>query len=601
MKKVIRIANSSGYWGDDPEALARQVAGGEVDYVTADYLAEITMVILERQRRANPARGFAYDFVKHLRAALPEISRRGIRIVANAGGVNVEACREAIEALCREAGVRIPIATVDGGDLLARMRELHQAGAPFTHLDQGTPYETVAETLVSAHAYLGARPIAEALRLGAQIVITGRVMDAAVALGPMIHEFGWKADDWDRLCGGTIAGHVIECGAQVTGGNYTDFHEVPLDSPKGWIGYPIVEVEESGDFVITKHPGTAGLVNVKSVTEQLLYEIGDPRAYLTADVTTDLTSVKVEQAGPDRVRVSGARGKPATPWLKVSAVYIHGWKATGTVLLSGPRVRDKARFLEKIVWDRVGRDFADSRADLVGDRACWLGAGPDVEPNEGILRFGVRDGDRRKVERFANMLLGFGLQGPPGLGMVGGRPDVQEAFAFWPTLVPRDALVARVEVVDGEAMRRAEVPMAVPGVRPVEAPLETPPAAATFPGPRRRARLIEIAYARSGDKGDSGNIGVAARTEEAWRFLRSELTAELVAAHYEELCRGGVVRYELPNLRAFNFLLKGALGGGGTLSLRADHQGKTLGQGLLLMELDVPTSVLDSVRSNEKR
>ncbi|MGH7806079.1 MAG: acyclic terpene utilization AtuA family protein, partial [Candidatus Binatia bacterium] len=412
---------------------------------------------------------------------------------------------------------------------------------------------------------------------------------------PMIHEFGWAEDDWDRLCAGTIAGHLLECGAQVSGGNYTDFHEVPLDSPKGWMGYPIAEVEANGDFVLTKHPGTAGLVNVKSVTEQLLYEIGDPRAYMTADVTADLTSVKVEQIGPDRVRVTGARGKPVTPTLKVSAVYIHGWKATGMVLLSGPRVRDKAAFLSKIVWDRVGRDFADARADLIGADACWLGAAPAVEPNEGILRFGVRDGDKKKVERFSNMLLGFGLQGPPGLGMLGGRPEVTEAFAFWPTLVPREHLTARVEVADGDDRRTAVVPASVRGAQALELAPPTPPVPAEFPGPRRKARLYDIAIARSGDKGDSSNVGVAARSEESWRFLRAELTAERVAAYYRDLCRGGVERFELPNLRALNFLLRGALGGGGTLSLRADHQGKTLGQGLLLMELDVPETVLASV------
>jgi hypothetical protein len=347
--------------------------------------------------------------------------------------------------------------------------------------------------------------------------------------------------------------------------------------------------------VLTKHPGTAGLVNVKSVTEQLLYEIGDPRAYMTADVTADLTSVEIEQIGPDRVRVSGARGKPVTPTLKVSAVYIHGWKATGMVLLSGPRVRDKAAFLSKLVWGRVGREFADARADLIGFDACWLGAAPDVEPNEGILRFGVRDGDKKKVERFSNMLLGFGLQGPPGLGMVGGRPEVQEAFAFWPTLVPREHLTARVEVMDGEERRSALVPATVRGTQPLDLLPAPPPVATTFSGPRRKARLLDVAIARSGDKGDSSNVGVAARSEEAWRFLRAELTAERVAAHYRDLCRGGVDRFELPNLRALNFLLRGALGGGGTLSLRADHQGKTLGQGLLLMELDVPESVLASI------
>ncbi|MGH7896334.1 MAG: acyclic terpene utilization AtuA family protein, partial [Candidatus Binatia bacterium] len=429
MKSVVRIANSSGYWGDDPDALYRQVIGGEVDYVTGDYLAEITMVILERQRRANPQRGFAYDFVSHLRKALPEIARRGIRVVVNAGGVNSEACRAAIMDLCRQAGVSIPIGVVDGGDLLPRIAELRGGGVSFRHLDTGEDFSEIAEHLVSAHAYLGARPIAAALDQGAQIVITARVTDAAVALGPMIHEFGWRETDWDRLSAGTVAGHILECGGQATGGNYTDFLEVPLWSEKGWFGYPIVEIGESGDFVVTKHPGTAGLVNRKSITEQLLYEIGDPKAYLTPDVTCDFTSVRLEEIDRDRVRVSGARGFPAPPDLKVSAIYTKGYRATGMVLLSGPRTRQKAEHLAQLLWSRLQHDFEDSRADLIGYDSCWLGAAPEHTPNEGILRFGVRDSDRSKVEEFSKLLLGFGLQGPPGLGMVGGRPEVQEAFA----------------------------------------------------------------------------------------------------------------------------------------------------------------------------
>jgi hypothetical protein len=428
--KVVRIANSSGYWGDDPEALYRQVTGGDVDYVTGDYLAEITMVILERQRRANPKRGYAYDFIGHLHRARPEIARRGIRVVVNAGGVNTEACREAIMELCRAGGVSIPIAIVDGGDLMPRIDALREQGVSLRHLDTGEDFATIAEHLVSAHAYLGARPIAKALDQGAQIVVTGRVTDAAVALGPMIHEFGWTETDWDRLAAGTVAGHILECGGQATGGNYTDFLEVPLWSEKGWFGYPIVEIDETGDFVVTKHDGTAGLVNRKSITEQLLYEIGDPKAYMTPDVTCDFTSVTLDEVGRDRVRVSGAKGFPAPPYLKVSAVYTKGYRATGMVLLSGPRTRQKAEHLAQLLWGRLKHEFEDSRADLIGFDACWLGAAPEHTPNEGILRFGVRDGDRAKVEEFSRLLLGFGLQGPPGLGMVGGRPEVQEAFAF---------------------------------------------------------------------------------------------------------------------------------------------------------------------------
>ncbi len=598
--KVVRIANSSGYWGDDPEALYRQVTGGEVDYVTGDYLAEITMVILERQRRANPKRGYAYDFIGHLRRALPEIARRGIRIVVNAGGVNTEACREAIMELCRAGGVSIPIAIVDGGDLMPRIDALRSQDVSLRHLDTGADFATIADHLVSAHAYLGARPIAKALDQGAQIVVTGRVTDAAVALGPMIHEFGWDETDWDRLAAGTVAGHILECGGQATGGNYTDFLEVPLWSEKGWFGYPIVEIDETGDFVVTKHEGTGGLVNRKSITEQLLYEIGDPKAYMTPDVTCDFTSVRLDEVGRDRVRVSGAKGFPAPPYLKVSAVYTRGYRATGMVLLSGPRTRQKAEHLAQLLWGRLKYEFEDSRADLIGFDACWLGAAPEHTPNEGILRFGVRDGDRGKVEEFSRLLLGFGLQGPPGLGMVGGRPEVQEAFAFWPTLVPRHLMNARVQVEGGRTSAPFEVSMRLDGAA------EPTATARSTGGPTqairgrshdtRHARLIAIAYARSGDKGDSANIGVAARSDAAYEFLRGALTAEVVAEYYKGLCKGGVVRYEMPNLRALNFVLKEALGGGGTLSLRVDHQGKTLAQGLLRMELDVPVEVFESVK-----
>lgn len=598
--RTVRIGNFSGYWGDDPDALHRQVTGGRLDYVTGDYLAEITMVILERQRRANPARGFAYDFVAHLRRALPEIARRGLRVIANAAGVNPEACRDAVATLCREAGVDLPIAIVDGGDLTQRIGELRGRGVSFEHLDTRAPFAPIAERLVSAHAYLGARPIAEALRRGARIVVTGRTTDAALALGPLIHEFGWAPDDWDRLSAGTIAGHLLECGGQATGGNYTDFDEVPT---RGDFGYPLVEVEESGDFTITKHPGTAGLVNRKSITEQLLYEIGDPRTYLTPDVAADFTSISLEDAGPDRVRVRGARGFPAPRSLKVSAVYLDGFRAAGMVLLSGPRVRAKAARLAELVWSRVGTHFADRRADLVGLNGCWLGAAPDVEPNEGILRFAVRDSDRKKLERFSTMLLGFGLQGPPGLGMVGGRPEVQEAYAFWPTLVPREHVTARVEVMDGTRSERCEVPTALASAAEpsATAPPAAPASAAGRGEPRRRVPLVEIAFARSGDKGDSANIGVAARSPEAYELLRRELTVERVREHYRSLVQGAVDRYELANVQALNFVLHEALGGGGTLSLRVDHQGKTLAQGLLAMEIDVPESVLRSVAASALR
>ena len=589
----VRIANASGYWGDDPEALARQVRSGTVDYVTLDFLAEITMVILQRQRARNPSLGYAYDFVEMLAPVLADVVHGRIRIVANAGGVHVEACRDRIAAVCREQGLAPAIAIVCGDDLLARVDELLAAGVPLAHLDDGRPLATVRDRVVAANAYLGARPIAQALAAGADIVVTGRTTDAALTLGPLVHELGWASNDWDRLAAGTVAGHVLECGAQATGGNLTDWQRTaPLD-----VGYPVAEVAADGGFVVTKPAGSGGRVSRATVTEQLLYEIADPAAYLTPDVSADFRQLEVQAAGADRVVVSGARGRPPTDTLKVTVVYRDGWRAVGYALLSGPDILAKAERLAAMLWHRLGTDFTDRRAELVGYRSCWGAAAPDVEPNEGIFRAAVRDPDRTKVERFAHTLLGFALQGPPGLGVFGGRPEVQEAYAYWPALVPRDLVRPRVEIVRGDARVVDQLPAAPPdGATSVGGERETrgePAAAAAIAaGPRRRVPLRRIAYARSGDKGDHANIGVAARSPAAFAFLRAVLDADRIRGHFGDRCGGPVERYELPGLRALNFVLRHALGGGGTVSLRADHQGKTLAQGLLTLALDVPEAVL---------
>jgi hypothetical protein len=461
-------------------------------------------------------------------------------------------------------------------------------------MDGERRYDEIRGRVVAANAYISARPVVEALRRGARIIVTGRTTDAALILAPLVHEFGWAWDDWDRLAAGIAAGHVLECGAQVTGGNFTDWQRIPsmLD-----IGYPIAEVQPDGEFVVTKHPDTGGLVSERTVTEQLLYEIGDPRGYQTPDVTVDFTSLRLQQDGPDRVRVSNARGLPAPPTLKVSMVYRSGWRAVGTVLLSGPNVIAKGERLAEMVWHRVGSDFADRRVDFIGYNACWgRAASGEGEPHEVVFRIGVVDHDRAKLKRFANHLLGFALQGPPGLGIFGGRPDVQEAFGVWPALVPRELVNATV-AVDGAAA--VDVPMTLPPGRPARDP-DPPADLPASPGERGRARtsvvrLGTIAYARSGDKGDHGNVGVAARSPEAYAFLRETLSAKRVHLFFRDLVQGPVERFELPNLLAFNFFLRHALGGGGTLSLRVDHQGKTLAQGLLTMELDVPDDVLASV------
>ncbi len=598
MKDVVRIANASGYWGDDPEALYRQVAGGPVDYVTLDYLAEITMVILQRQRARDPQRGFAYDFIDHLRRALPLIAKQGVTVIANAGGINPSACADAVEALCSECGVDLPVGVVAGDDLQPRLDDLGAKGGAFPHLDGERSYEEVRGRVVAANAYIGARPVVEALRGGARIIVTGRTTDAALILAPLVHEFGWAWEDWDRMAAGIVAGHILECGAQATGGNYTDWQRIPsmLD-----VGYPIVEASPDGSFVVTKHPDTGGLVSRRTVTEQLLYEIGDPRAYLTPDVAVDFTALELTEDGPDRVRVSGARGQAAPTTLKVSMVYEHGFRAVGTVVIAGPHAVAKGKRLAEMVWHRVGEDFADRRTDFIGYQACWGAAAPEeIEPNEIVLRLGVADSDRAKLDKFSKALLGFALQGPPGLGIFGGRPAVEQAYGFWPATIGREHVDATVEVRRGDQRDVMTVPMTLAGAGTSHQAEPSDAASVGDDGEPHTARttrvaLSTIAYARSGDKGDHANIGVAARSDGAYEFLRENLSAQRVRGFYQDLVQGDVVRYELANLRAFNFVLHNALGGGGTLSLRVDHQGKTLAQGLLTMEIDVPEDVLASV------
>ena len=591
MTRIVRIGNASGYWGDDPDALARQILGGDLDYVTLDFLAEITMVILQRQQARDPSLGYAYDFVRMLEPVLAESVRRNVRVIANAGGVNVGACADRVAELCQAQSLDVGLGVVRGDDLLPRLDDLLARGVRLAHLDDGRPLEAVRAQVVSANAYLGAWPIAAALAAGAHVVVTGRTTDAALTLGPLVHEHGWAWDDFDRLAAGTVAGHVLECGAQATGGNLTDWRSVVMSD----VGYPVAEVSGDGTFVVTKHAGTGGRVSRATVTEQLLYEIGDPAAYLTPDATVDFRFLDVTAIGEHRVRVAGARGAPPPDSLKMTVVYRDGWRAVGLALLSGPDVRAKGERLADMVWERTGHDFLDRRADLVGDRACWGPAAPDVEPNEGILRLAVRDPDRGAVERFSKIMMGLALQGPPGLGVFGGRPDVQPAYGYWPTLVPRDLVDPHVEI------RRPGAPARLLELRP---PVLRTAAASTAPpgepAPRRVAGAIErvpvrrLAYARSGDKGAHANVGVAARSPAAFEALRTALPAERVAAFFGERVRGVVRRHELPGLRAFNFTLGDALGGGGTLSLRVDHQGKTLAQGLLGLEIEVPAAVVQA-------
>jgi hypothetical protein len=593
--KSIRIANAGGYWGDDLSQFHRQVELGPVDYVTLDFLAEITMSIMQKQRARDPDAGFARDFVTQVEETLDLLVKRRVKVITNAGGVNPAACRRAVLATAARKGRAIHVAAVSGDDLMPRLDELIAAGASLDNMEDRRAFASVRERVSSANAYFGAGPVVDALRTGAQIVVTGRVTDTGITLAPMIHAFGWAADDWDRLAAGIVAGHIIECGAQSTGGNFTDWREIPRFAG---IGYPIVEMHADGSFFITKHDGTDGAVTVRTVKEQLVYEMGDPRAYITPDVVADFGSIRLEQEGKDRVRVWGVVGRPAPPSLKISAAYGDGWKASGTLIISGPDAEAKAKAFDLLFWQRLGLEFDDRLTELVGVSACWGPLAPKTDAPEVLLRFGVRDRDRDKIERFSRMLPAVILSGPPGVAVTGGRPQPQEVVAYWPALVPRQLIRPALITAAGE--RTLDWP--TPLVAMTEPARLEPPVWPKAEGDEEvvAVPLSELAHARSGDKGDMANIGVIARAPEIYPWLVATLSARRVKEYFAGLCEGEVERHEVPNLWALNFLLGRSLGGGGTVSLRLDAQGKTLSHALLAMVVRAPRALLEAAARGDQ-
>ena len=450
---MIRIANGSAFWGDSQEAPLELLRGGPLDYLTLDYLAEITMSILQKQRARDPRAGFAGDFPGLVKRGVREIVDGGVKVVANAGGINPEGCGQAVAHVLRAAGYngRVKVGVVSGDDIMPRLDELLDRGVPFTNLDTGESLSTIRNQVQSANVYFGAFPIAEALCRGAGIIVTGRCNDAALALGPMIREFDWKADDWDRLSAGTIAGHVIECGAQATGGNcQADWQSIP---DFAGIGYPIIEAEADGSFVVTKHPGTGGRVNVASVTEQLLYEIGDPRTYVTPDCIADFSTIEIAQEAENRVRLSGIKGRPATDFYKVSMSYSVGFKALGTLVYAWPDAYQKAQAADAILRERfrrMGLKFDAIHSDFVGVNATHgaLAGEPSPDIAEVVLRLAVRAADKATVEQFTRSLVPIALNGPPSVtGLGSGRPKAEEIIAYWPALVPKALVVPHVTVM----------------------------------------------------------------------------------------------------------------------------------------------------------
>lgn len=451
--KTIRIANGQGFWGDSLEAPIQLVERGPIDYLTLDYLAEITMSIMQKQRARDPRAGYARDFVPVIERILPTCVERHIKVVANAGGINPQACTAAVAEVARKLGLsgKVKIGIVAGDDIMSRLDELMARGVELKNMETGEPLAAIRERVQSANVYFGAAPIAEALSQGAQIVITGRCTDTGLTLGPLLHEFNWARDDWDRLAAGTIAGHIIECGAQCTGGNcQVDWRTMP----NYWdIGYPIVEAQEDGAFSVTKHAGTGGRVTVAGITEQLMYEMGDPREYITPDCVADFTTVHLAQAGPDVVRVSGIKGKPATGFYKVSISYSSGYKAVGALIYSWPDAYEKAKAADAILRQRLealGLKFDEMLSQFVGAGALHgtMVGEPSPELAEVLLRVGVRSHDKAVIERFAKELAPLALNGPPTVtGFISGRPKAEEIVAYWPALMPKSAVAPQVEIM----------------------------------------------------------------------------------------------------------------------------------------------------------
>lgn len=454
MKQKIRIAAGQGFWGDLLDAPVRQVEGGPIDYLMLDYLAEVTMSIMQKQHSRDPKAGYAKDFIPLMKQILPACVERDIRVTANAGGVNVEGCADALREVARELGLagKLRIGIVTGDDIMLRLDDLLGRGIELRNMDTDEPLATVRDRIQSANAYLGAWPMVEALNGGARVVITGRATDTGLTLAPLIHEFGWAADDWNRLAAGTIAGHIIECGAQCSGGNCQyEWRSVPNLAD---VGFPIVEGAPDGTFVITKHERTGGWVIIPSVKEQLVYEMGDPRAYLTPDCIADFTTVRLEYEGRDRVRVYGIEGRPATEFLKVSISYSAGYKAVGTLVYSWPDAYAKAQVADKILRARLkryGLNFDQVLTEFVGANATHgrLAGEPSSDLAEVQLRVGVRGEDRGAVERFTKEIAPLVLTGPPGVtGFAGGRPKVEEIVAYWPALIPKEEIKPKVEIIE---------------------------------------------------------------------------------------------------------------------------------------------------------
>jgi hypothetical protein len=591
--KTVRIGCAAGFWGDSSVGAPQLVRQGRIDFLVFDYLAELTMSILARARQKDPKLGYATDFPAIvMRSVVREIAAQGIRVISNAGGLNPSACAAAVAQVAEAAGVKLSIAVVEGDDLMLRIEDLRVRGV--RDLWSGAP---LPPQVVSANAYLGAFPIAQALDHGAQVVITGRCVDSAVELGPLIHAFGWQPTDYDRLAAGSLAGHLLECGAQATGGLHTDWERVP-----DWanIGYPIAECSADGSFVVTKPEGTGGLVTPATVGEQMLYEVHDPGNYVLPDVVCDFTDVHMTQAGAHRVEVRGARGAAPTPDYKVAATYADGWRLSAQLTIIGIDAARKAQRTGEAILERSRAIFkARGMADYRRTRIEALGAESAYGPHsraqqarEVVMRLVAEHEAREPLELLAREIAPAGTSWSPGTTGSGlGRQTPGPVVKLFSFLVPKDEVAVTVRV-DGAALPAS--PRAVGGSGAGDTRPHRYPAFAPLGGERVDVPLVKIAWARSGDKGNTENIGVLARHADFLPVLAQELTPARVAAYFAYCVAGPVTRYDVPGIQAFNFVLENALDGGGIASMRADPLGKGFAQMLLDLPLAVPRALAEA-------
>lgn len=583
--KVIRIGGASGAWGDSPMAIG-QLLTDDVQYLMMDYLAEVTMSLLARARQKDPQAGYPVDFVEYLKPHLKVLAKRKIKVVSNAGGVNPEACKRALEKICAELGLPLRVAVVTGDDLMPRIDALRAAG-----VREWVSGEALPPRLLTANAYLGAIPIARALAQGADIVITGRCVDSALALGILMHEFGWGESDYDLLAAGSLVGHVLECGPQATGGVFTDWERVP-----DWhnMGYPIAECHADGSFVLTKPPETGGLIDIACVAEQVLYETGDPRAYILPDVVADFSQVRLVQESVERVHVSGAKGRPPTAQYKVSATYQDGYRAVAMAVIIGVDAVAKAERSAQALIARARMlfaqrnlpDFKRTHVEALGGEASYLHESTARAAREVVMRLVVEHDDAKALSLFARELGSVGLGMAQGTaGLIGGRPKPGPVVRLYTFFVDKATLTPSLQIGEQPATK-VEVPQQGGYVAPADDYASGKAATGNmFEVPLRR-----LAHARSGDKGDASNIAIYCRNPGYIEHLRAVLTPERLAAHFKGTVFGTVTRYEAPGLNAFNFVLQEALGGGGMASMRIDPQGKAYGQRALEMLVPVPAS-----------